>query len=92
MGLQIAAGVRRKTTTRYAGEPEEVILLLKNKPPDERAETGSPTVYKFTQREVLLVYAWRIAQSGYNRTRAILIAAEELCERRLFHHTLRCRL
>ena len=34
---------------------KKLYFCRKNKPPDERAETGSPTVYKFVQREVLLV-------------------------------------
>ena len=34
---------------------EKLYFCLENKPPDERAETGSPTVYEFVHREVFRV-------------------------------------
>lgn len=34
---------------------KKLYFYLENKPPDERAETGSPTVYEFVHREVLFV-------------------------------------
>ena len=34
---------------------KKLYFWLENKPPDERAETGSPTIYEFVHREVLLV-------------------------------------
>ena len=34
---------------------KKLYFWLENKPPDERAKTGSPTVYEFVHREVLLV-------------------------------------
>ena len=46
---------------------KEFYLCPENKPPDDRAQTGSPTVYKLAQREVIQMDMVIIAQSACNR-------------------------
>ena len=50
---------------------KEFYLCPENKPPDDRVQTGSPTVYKLVQREVIQMDKVIIAQSPSDRQQAI---------------------
>ena len=53
-------------------------------------QTGSPTVYKLVQREVIQMDRMIIAQSPFDRQEAILIAAEHFVQKEDIRCTLRC--
>ena len=59
LGLNQASGLaggfdslEREPPAMQVGK-KEFYLCPENKPPDDRAQTGSPTVYKLAQREVI---------------------------------------
>ena len=60
---------------------KEFYLCPENKPPDDRVQTGSPTVYKLVQREVIRMDKVIIAQSTSDRQQAISIAAEHFAQK-----------
>ena len=79
--MELFLSLEREPPALQVGE-KEFYLCPENKPPDDRLQTGSPTVYKLAQREVIRMDMVIIAQSPCDRQQAISIAAEQFVQKK----------